>query len=268
MTRFVRSFWLVCWLSFGFAASGVIAAPKCPDRPIKLAFLETPTLYVQGKGLDQDIVDELALRSGCRFYTEALPRTRTWVEIEHGRIDMTMAVLPTPERERSMWLINYIQLRNYVILPKAKADQIKSLDDFLAAPNDFRLGVVRGFKYGDTLDTWLNELTRKGRVDDVLETEILYKMLQSNRLAAIIASPLSYPQKLQEYGLTDQVVIREGGGSSAARPRSIGLSRRNFSEVEVLKWQALIDTMQRDGTVRRLIGKYLGKKETEALLLP
>lgn len=267
MTSFAPLRWLACLVTFAFTATSVAAAPRCPDRPIKLAFLETPTLYTDGKGLDRDIVDELAARSGCRFDAEAMPRARTWHEMEYGRLDMTTAVLPTPDRERTMWIINYLQLRNYVLVAKPVAERLRSLQDFLAAPKDVRLGIVRGYKHGDVLDSWINDLARQDRVDDVVETELLYKMLQAKRLTAIIGSPLIYPQKLREYGLTEQMVIYDWGGSSAASPRGLGLSRRSFSESEAREWQGLIDGMQRDGTLRRLIAKYLGKRETEAVLL-
>lgn len=243
------------------------SAAPCPDRPIKLAFFEAPTLYSNGKGLDKDFVDELQARSKCRFETEVMPRARVWKELEEGRLDMTTSVLPTAERGQTLWLINYFQLRNYLILSKAQAGQFKSLDDFLAAPKNIVFGQVRGYQHGAALDAWISKLAAQERVHSVNKTEVLYKLLQLERISAIAGAPMIYKAKLQEYELNDKVVIVDWGGPSASSPRGLGLSKRSFSEVQVREWQTIIESMQRDGTMRRLIGKYLDAKETEAMLL-
>jgi len=131
-----------------------------------------------------------------------MPRVRFWKELENGQLDMTTSVLPTPEREQSMWVLNYFQLRSYVILSRPQAGHIKSLEEFLTAPKPLIFGRVRGYKHGAALDAWIGQLEEQGRV---------------------------------------QAQSRE--------------------------WQSLIDGMQRDGTMRRLIGKYMDAKETEAMLL-
>ncbi|HRE15689.1 MAG TPA: hypothetical protein PLW86_01310, partial [Rhodocyclaceae bacterium] len=145
-------------------------AALCPERPIRLAFFETPMLYADGKGLDRDFVDELQRRSKCRFVTEVMPRARVWKELENGQLDMTTSVLPTPEREQSMWVLNYFQLRSYVILSRPQAGHIKSLEEFLTAPKPLIFGRVRGYKHGAALDAWIGQLEEQGRVHDVAKT--------------------------------------------------------------------------------------------------
>lgn len=244
------------------------AAPTCPDRPIKLAFFESPVLYIQGSGLDKDFVDELQRRSGCRFTTEVMPRARVWKDLEHGLLDMTTSVLPTPEREASLWIVNYFQLRSYVLLLKAQTDTLKSPEDFLAGPQTLTFGRVRGYKYGAALDSWIDKLEAQERVHDVTKTEQLYRMLAQGRIAAISASPMIYKQALAQYGLTDKVTIADWGGPTANSPRGLGLSKRSFSEAQAREWRALVEDIRRDGTMRRLISKYMDARETEAMLLP
>lgn len=244
------------------------AAPACPEQAIKLAFFESPVLYSQGSGLDKDFVDELQRRSGCRFDTQVMPRARVWKDLEDGALDMTTSVLPTPERETTLWIVNYFQLRSYVILLKAQAGQFKSPEEFLAGPKTVLFGRVRGYKHGAALDEWLGKLEAQGRVHDVAKTEQLYRMLEQGRLAAISASPMIYKEKLPEYGLSDKVSIVDWGGPTANSPRGLGLSKRSFSEAQAREWRTLVEGLQRDGTMRRLIGKYMDARETEAMLLP
>lgn len=254
------------------AVLGATIAPatavQCPDRPIKLAFFEAQVLYTNGQGLDKDFVDELQRRSKCRFETEAMPRARVWKELEEGRLDMTTSVLPTPARAESLWIINYFQLRNYLILLKSQAGHIKSLDEFLAGPKTLVFGRVRGYKHGTTLDQWMSQLAAQGRVHDVVKSDLLYHMLKRERISALAGPPMIYKSKLQEHGLTDKVVIADWGGPSAASPRGLGLSKRTFSEAQAREWRTLIEAIQNDGTMRRLLRKHLDAPEAEGMLLP
>ena len=243
------------------------AAVVCPDRPITLAFFQTPVLYMDGQGLDKDIIDELQARSKCRFETSVMPRARVWIELKEGRLDMTTSVLPTPEREQTMWIANYLQLRNYLLLSKEQEGRIKSLQEFFSASPNLRIGMVRGYKHGDTYDAWLAGLATQGRVQEVVETTAMYQMFKLGRINGFISTPMIYMGKLQEFDMADQVAIMDWGGDSASSPRGLGLSKRNFSEAQAREWQALIEGMKRDGTIRRLIEKYLGKNEAKAMLL-
>ena len=254
---------LVC-MALGLAAVAQ-AAPVCPDKPLTLAFFQTAVLFTDGQGLDKDIVDELQARSKCRFETNVLPRVRTWLEMQEGRLDMTTAVLPTPEREQTLWIFNYLQLRNYLLLVKDGTADIKSLRDFVKAPNAPKLGVVRGFKYGEVYDAWVAELAAQNRVQEVVETAALYRLLKAGRVSAVLGSPLAYQIHLKELELTGQINIVDWGGDSATSPRGLGLNRRNFSEAQAREWQALLEGMKRDGTIRRLIEKYMDKNDARAM---
>lgn len=251
----------------GFSVLSAHGAVVCPDRPITLAYFQTPVLYADGQGIDKDIVDELQARSKCRFETSAMPRARVWIELQEGRLDMTTSVLPTPEREQSIWILNYLQLRNYWLLSREQAGHIKSLHDFSTAAKPLQVGKVRGYKHGDVYDAWLAELASQNRVQEVVETTALYRMLKLGRIQALISSPMTYQLMLQEQDMSDQVVIVDWGGEGASSPRGLGLGKRSFSEAQAREWQALIETMKRDGTIRRIIEKHLGKTEAKAMLV-
>lgn len=248
-------------------ACAVQAAVVCPERPITLAFFQAAILYSDGQGLDKDIVDELQARSKCRFDTSVLPRARTWVELQEGRLDMTTSVLPTPEREQSLWIFGYLQLRNYLLLSKEAGADIKSLRDFVKSPQAPKLGVVRGFKHGEVYDAFIAELAAQNRVQEVVETPALYRLLKLGRVAAVMGTPMSYLPNMKELDLGDQVSILDWGGDSATSQRGLALSRRNFSEAQAREWQLLLDGMRRDGTIRRLLEKHLDKGEVRTMLL-
>ncbi|KGM39058.1 hypothetical protein JY96_00930 [Aquabacterium sp. NJ1] len=249
------------------AAKAADDAIRCPDRPIRYAFFESPVLFEAGKGLEKDLFDEIRARSGCRFETIVMPRVRIWNEFEAGHLDMTTTVLRTPEREKTLWVLDYLQLRNYLLVRKSDANRLAALQDFDKPGNALRIGVVRGYKYGLEYDAMLKKLAANGRVDEVVRSDQLFRMLKAGRISAMIATPLNYLSALTRNGMVDQVTILDWGGPSAASPRGLGLSKQSFTEAEARKWQALLDNMRRDGTILRLIKRYMKQPEANAMML-
>ena len=65
------------------------ARPAWACGPYRLAFYEYGSLYHRGAdgqfhGIDKDVVEELARRSGCRFDTVLESRARTWQQLAAG----------------------------------------------------------------------------------------------------------------------------------------------------------------------------------------
>ncbi len=69
------------------------------------AFYEHGALYRKEadgnwSGIDKDILDEVAKRSGCRFNTMLDSRIRIWTRLEQGTLDVTVSGIATAERGR------------------------------------------------------------------------------------------------------------------------------------------------------------------------
>ena len=94
-----------------FAAS--VDKPDCP-APISVGYYDAGVMFDEstGHGVDRDVIDELAKRSGCQFSHQAYPRVRIWQMIEHDKLDMTVSGIPTPERERFAHFIVYAAVKN------------------------------------------------------------------------------------------------------------------------------------------------------------
>jgi len=91
------------------ACQSLLAGPvNCGPRPIRLAFYTYGAFYFEdahGKehGVDKDIVDALAKRSGCRFETQLMARARIWADLASGNLDMSVSGIETPERGQFAW---------------------------------------------------------------------------------------------------------------------------------------------------------------------
>ena len=115
----------ICPLLFGqFAcALHVNAAAATPCGSYKVAFYDhgaLNSLHADGRwrGIDTDIVEELARRSGCQLALVLESRVRIWAMLESGQLDMTVSGIATPERQAYANFIPYLASRNYILLSK------------------------------------------------------------------------------------------------------------------------------------------------------
>ncbi|OHX13648.1 substrate-binding periplasmic protein [Chromobacterium sphagni] len=253
---------LAAWLQWQPAWS----AMHCPDQPVRLAFYRIGQFYSDHSGLDWDVAEELRRRSGCRFEYVLMPRARIWKELEAGRLDVTLSAIATPEREQIYWFLNYIQLKQYVLLSPRLPRQIDSMQGFLDAEPQWRWAIVRSYSTSRYYDPWIARLSERGRVVEVAEDDFLFRMLAQNRAAGIFSTPMVYRQKLKEFGLEGRVRVADWDRLSEPSPRGIVFAKRTFPPQDIGQWRKLVDKMNHDGTMRRLIGRYMTPEETAVAL--
>lgn len=118
-------------------AACLVATSAHACGPYSVGLYEYSALYyrdAQGRwtGIDKDVIDELARRSGCKLVARTESRVRIWAQIGAGQMDMTVSALMTPERELLVEFIPYIESRQYVVLRPALAGALTTPAAFLA----------------------------------------------------------------------------------------------------------------------------------------
>lgn len=238
--------------------------PTCP-QPIKLALHDFGVLYskAQQRGIDKDLVAELARRSGCRFQIGSVPRARIWKMLEAGQLDMATSGVLTAERAAYAYVIDVMALKNQLVLRRDVAQT--SLSAFVGEPR-LRLGVIRGFSYGAGYDELIRLLRGLGRVDESTDFTQLYDKLAAGRFQATLSQSVNYYPELQRRGLREQVQILDWMPHEGPMVGGLILSKRYCSAAELDKWRALVDGMRADGSLRRILLDYLPAPEVESML--
>lgn len=238
--------------------------PAC-TQPIKLALHDFGVLYskAQQRGIDKDLVAELARRSGCRFQITSMPRVRIWKMLEAGHLQMTTSGVLTAERAVYADVINLMALKNQLVLRREVTQT--SLSAFVGEPS-LRLGVIRGFSYGAGYDELIRLLRGQGRVDESTDFAQLYDKLAAGRFQATLSQSVNYVPELQRRGLREQVQILDWMPHEGPMVGGLILSKGYFSASEVEKWRALVEGMRADGRWRRILLDYLPEPEVEAML--
>ncbi len=236
------------------------ATPKpsmCPEQPIRFAHYEFGLIYTSGNGgIDDDFQKELAKRSGCAFDVSVQPRARTWLELERGTLDMAGSGIQTAERDKFAWFFPYIVEDNVVIVGDNVPREVRSFDQFLANPA-LKLGGVRSYRYSPFYDRYVDQLIAAGRHSDITDPDGLYRMFEKSRFDAFITNPILYLYYVKQLKLPTPKRI-EDWDPAGPTPSSLVLSKTAFTEAQARQWQLLVEKLVADGTVRRIVVKYMG----------
>ena len=229
--------------------------PAC-DRPFSLGLHEHGLLYSSqtGEGIDQDVADELARRSGCKINVSVMPRARIWQLIESGVLDFSLSGIGNEARDRFAAFAWYFSNRYYLLVRKDAG--VQKLADFDANPA-LKLGVIRSFRYSPTANRLVDRLEAQGRISQATTLAPLFQVLLDNRVQAMIIEPFDYPT-LQSPRIREQTQIIEFDDPPV--PHGLIMSRKALAPAEQQAWRELVDAMRADGTVTRIFEKYFKRE--------
>lgn len=230
-----------------FAGSG----PDC-SRPLTLGLHEHGVLYESqtGVGIDKDIADEMARRTGCRIQTSLMPRARIWQLIESGALDFSLSGISNPERERYASFAWYVSNKYYLLV--RRDSRIRAVKDFQADPH-LKLGVIRSFRYGESANRFVDALEDDHRLVYTNSLDPLFQALLEDQVQGMIIEPFDYPT-LEGATLRARTTILEFEDPPV--PHGLIMSKRSLSPAQQQAWRDVIASMRADGTIRRIFEKY------------
>jgi len=241
-------------------AASAVDRPEC-DRPFTLALHEHGLLYSAqtGEGIDKDIADELARRSGCKISVSVMPRARIWQLIETGALDFSLSGITNEARERFAAFGWYFSNKYYLLVRKDAGAQ--RLADFERNPA-LKLGVIRSFRYSANANKLVDALDAEHRVSYSTSLDPLYQILLANQVQAMIIEPFDYPA-VERGKVREQTTIVEFDDPSV--PHGLIMSKKALGAAQQQAWRSVIDGMRADGTVQRIFEKYFNRDLARAM---
>jgi polar amino acid transport system substrate-binding protein len=232
--------------------------------PYRVALYEYGSLAFRRAGLspagiDVDIVDEVARRTGCRFETFVDSRVRTWTDLAQGALDMTVSAIETEERKGFARFVIYMSGRNRLLVRSGLPYPVNTLQAF-AERSELRLAVVKGFRHGPQWDDWIAKLRQQGRVDEYADAKAAARLVALGRDAALLSEPVVWGRILADSKLDGRVDIIDAfpGDNYAA---GFALSRARVREDDARKIQDAIAAMRADGTLYKIFSAHLPRAE-------
>lgn len=257
----------VVGLATGSVWSAPLAEPAC--GPYQLAYYEFGSLYYRqndGKyaGIDKDVVEELARRSGCVFETSLDSRVRIWSRLTQGTLDMSTSGVITPEREKIFNFVPYVVSRNYLVTRIELAKRVNSLKAFSADPS-LRLAVVKSYKHGTAFDAWIDQLRAQQRVDEYSDAEVVARVFAVGRADAFLSQPITWGPLLEKAGLTDKVRMLDVVPAENFIAGLI-LANGKVRPEDANRMRKAMRSMINDGTAERIFARHVPVEVAHALL--
>lgn len=248
------------------ALNNAFAAIRCPDNAWSAGLYEHGVLFYDGRsGIDQDIVNEVRKRTGCKIFTSLMPRARIWHDLEQGDLDMSVSGMQTPQRLGFAWFIPYMQMKSMVLLAPSVPLVVKDAEDFVKR-TDLIFGAVRSFKHGHLNDQVLQQLALQNRLQYYPDSRTLFKALKQQRIQAIFAQPPVYRYLIPELQLSPELRILDWAPQEEGIEHGLVLAKSSFTAEEVQQWQQLMQQIRQDGTLLAIFKTYLPDDEAIALM--
>jgi polar amino acid transport system substrate-binding protein len=217
-------------------------------------------------GISVDVAGELARRTGCKISFLWFPRGRLFVELEAGRIDLTLGAVHTPERDLYASYLPYAYVQYDMVLSKRVVGRYNGLADFVAR-GTARLNITRGVQYGAAIEAELATLAKGGRLELVNDFDTVFNKMAVGRADGTLASPPIYSSHIKRVGLEDAVTIT---ALPESPPQYIGMyaSRKTVSGEALATYTAALRSLVNDRTILAIYAKYMGEATTRQVFRP
>ncbi|GGC57656.1 substrate-binding periplasmic protein [Undibacterium terreum] len=242
------------------------SANLCPPHAVRIALYEAGLFYFDGKGIDREMANELQSRTGCIVEATPLPRARAYFLLEEGHTDIVMAAVVNPKRDQYAFFIPYMQQRFVTVIHMDVPVEKTTLAAFAADPA-LHFGAVRGVNYGGGRDDWYARMEREQRLELGSGMPNVFRMLKSRRFQALFAVPLQYEKELADAGMSDQVRVVDWFPNEPPAARALAMSRKNFTAEQLKGWTEVVQSMKSDGTIKRILAKYLSAAEASKAVI-
>ena len=209
------------------------------------------------RGLASEFVGALEKRTGCKFVLSWYPPARLYTQFSEKKIDLVMAALRTPERDRDGSFLLYATTQFELVLRRSEEGKFRSLAQFVEH-GTAHLNVPRGIAYPPALQRQLDRLQQAGRLEYVNDYAVVFKKIQFGRTDGTLAPPPVQALRLAEAHL-DKVM--SASPVSEAPPRMVGLyvSRHTLSPAARKQLARTLHDMVADGTAQRIYTDILGE---------
>ncbi|WP_374513503.1 substrate-binding periplasmic protein [Niveibacterium sp.] len=250
----------------GLNITGALAEPlQACTRPLSVAFYAIPPYYYHGadstewRGIDRDLIDELARRTGCRFEQRFESRVRIWQQLEAGSLDLSASAIQTPERDRFARFIPYTTERNLVAV-RSSAPASTNASTVLTDPA-LSLAITRGYRYGPPFDSWIDTLKRSGRVVEAADEEAALRLVTIGRADAAIVRDSAWRLVSRLYPTAS---LRRLDVGAPVIEVNLVLSRAQIGTGLYDRFNAAITSLKRDGSLRRIVDRHVSPDSPRA----
>ncbi|WP_431687545.1 substrate-binding periplasmic protein [Hahella sp. NBU794] len=231
------------------------------DRPLSVGWESwRPYMYKNEEGrlsgLDIELIQAVADRMGCQLEFSEIPFKRHLLQLRQGKIDLATSVQKTAAREEYAWFSQtYRTSASNLIIRREDADRyhFKSFKEM--TQSRFRLGVTRGYFYGDDVNKYIEKEDGQLHVEDVVSDELNLMKLLARRVDGIFADPIVIYSLARDIGRKDEIAVHPLGLVSDTF--YIMGSKASVSPKTMENLNQALQSLQQSGEFDAIVNRYL-----------
>lgn len=213
------------------------------------------------QGLAHDLVAELKVRTHCVFQENEISRPTAVEDLKRGKLDVVAFVIKSAELDRSGTFIPFFKTTRELTVLKSNWSPERKISDYV---KDEKV------KFAHLIGTEIvvstaedKKLMASSRFVGVPVPESAFQLLTKGRVQAILFSSFMTDYYVKKLDLVDKVVrIPESNIVEVG----IYTSKRRVTSDEDRKFSEAAEAMKKDGTLLKILTKYMGEKEARKRL--
>ena len=200
-------------------------------------------------GIDADLIQALAERSGCALSPQVISRNGVAAGMARGSVALSPSTIASPERAALGELWPYARSPMVVLLPRDLAARCPDREAF-SQQTALRLVTVRGHRHGDDLDGWVQALRAQGRTTEVGDVPAALRALRNGRAQAFISVAVALGPDMDDF-----VPMDWDHSGVVVGHLWVG---HHVPAVERQRLRQALQELLADGTVDRIFQRHLG----------
>ncbi|MBQ1784867.1 MAG: transporter substrate-binding domain-containing protein [Gammaproteobacteria bacterium] len=210
-------------------------------------------------GICAEFAEAAFARLGISVSYTQYPFARMLESGRSGRVDAVMLVFKTSERETFLYYPKYALHYEENAFFTRRPARI-SYSGALESLQGYRIGVVRGFSYGELFDsaTFIDK-------DESLDDEALLRKLLHGRYQLAVGNKSVISYHAQQMGVIDDIEFLRPY-LFERKPLYIGFSKANPENEELaIRFSEVLATLKHEGVYQRIVRKYSASDEGGAV---
>lgn len=207
-------------------------------------------------GVEIELLNAILTRMGISYKWQETPWKRALKDIKEGFLDAALSAAITPERKKwanfsDPYMTGGASL--FVLKGTSRDFPLDTLRDII--DTDFRLGVTRGYYYGDSYDRLIKNPDFKRHVEAVKLNDANYRKLIKGRIHGFLADPISAVAGLKSLGLLDQV--EQHPMEVFSSDSHIIFNKKSVPPEFIDQFNLTLNEMKADGSYDIIINRWL-----------
>ncbi|WP_148278883.1 substrate-binding periplasmic protein [Bdellovibrio bacteriovorus] len=213
-------------------------------------------------GIDEDLIAAIMARRDCGYNSRGMSRPAAVESLKRGQLDLIMLVAENNiYSDGGADFIPLFRSVRELVVRKSKYKKGQTVADVFGNKK-----VIFGNLIGSRAVMTESEyqmLLKDSRIIQVPDAVGVYALIQKGRTDAVIATPLLNNYLVKDLKIESDVTLV--ADRSFTTSLGIYVSRQRVREEERERLEGIVRKMKRDGTIERIISKYLTKDQMSSV---